>query len=218
MFEAWSAVLGAIVDGATACSAITDIAEVLACDDDSVSEVLCELEVNGLVERWAQASGLTYTLSALAAEGLRVHIVEHGLAARARWERIRERRGHRRTRGRPSEDAALARAIDPATSSAEAAEAADEAEHWRPKGPLKVDQLPRPTILLTGADTDWGETDASGRTQPIRAARRKPGPCSACHGRPLRASTYCLRCRRWGLDGLIAAHRRAKAAADQAAG
>jgi hypothetical protein len=217
--ESWSAVLTAIVEGPLAWSGASDLAEALAWEVDSVCEVLCELTLNGLVEPWARADGVAHTLTPLAARGLEVHIVERGLNWRPRWEPIDRRRRVARP-GRGTDDGALARVPDPGPGPAEIAEASDELSKWRPRGPMRVEHLPRPTVLLMGCETDWSERSSAvaGRHAPTAGATtRTKRRCSACQGRRLSPSTYCLRCNRWGLDGLIAAHRRAAAAARESA-
>lgn len=103
-----------------------------------------------------------------------------------------------------------------------------------------IDRLPRPTVLLAGCQSTWTErrpprpSRGEASKPRARAKARKPavcpgcrgapawcqvcgaGVCPACKGAPLRPSVYCLRCGRWGLDGLARALRRAEDAAERA--
>lgn len=79
--------------------------------------------------------------------------------------------------------------------------------HERNKKPRLTDAdlagktLPRPSILLEGCQP-WSSLWT--------------GDCPVCGGLPLRASTYCLWCCRWGLDWLLTAIREAIADKEKA--
>lgn len=228
MLDGWGAVLGAVVDGARAWSTAADLADALQWAVADVVIIVDELVVNGMLAAWAPDGAPAWTLTPLSAEGLHVSLCEHGNGVHGRlaWRRDDVRGDDRRRRpgrGRvelPDGGDPLRHAPDPRPGPAAIAEAADEADHWKPRGPLRVDQLPRPTVILLGSETTWSEAPArvaGRRTPPPRKGKKgkgqgaAPAPyhCSACRGQRLRPSAYCLRCGRWGLDGLVAAHRRA---------
>lgn len=211
MLEArrWGAVLGAIVDAPRAWSSAADLATVLGWTAGEVDDVLCELSFNGLAESWPVKGVASWTLTPFAAEGLNVWLCEQGIAGRTRWARSGSADAPARAPAPRREAADLTAVPDPGPGPVEIAEAADEADRWKPRGALSVDRLPRPTVILTGSKSTWDEAPARAPGKPSRRRFR----CSACLGRKLRPSVYCLRCNRWGMDGVIARTRRAQAAA-----
>lgn len=214
MEEAWSAVLGAIVDGPAAWSTAADVAAILTWEFETANEVLHDLSLNWMAERWDRPGAEAWTLTPLAAEGLNVCLIEDHFSGRLRWRRGEPPPRRARRPGGPGVDPVDV--PDPAPGPEELAEAAEAAARWRPRGPLDPDRLPRPTVVLTGSRSTWDEAPA-----PVAGRRRGKGPkvpfhCSACRGAKLKPSVYCGRCCRWGFDGLVAAHRRAAAAAARA--
>jgi len=205
MLDQWAAVLGAIVDAPRAWSTAAEVAACLEWSEDDAKIVIDDLALNGMLDPWGPA----WTLSPLAAEGLNVCLIGDGLSSRLRWHRGEPPRGPAPRRQPPGDDPA-AEVPDPAPGPAERAELAESAGRWTPRGPLDVDRLPRPAVILTGCRSVWDE--APGRVagrRPRGKGDRKPFSCSACKGAKLKPSEYCARCHRWGLDGLVAAHRRA---------
>jgi hypothetical protein len=197
MLDEWSAVLGAVVDGARAWSGAREIAALLEWPVEYVNEVLSDLSANGLVEPW----GAAFTLTPLSAEGLKVHIVERGY--RYVWAPLFDH-------GRPARSKAVeaSEAMDPSLSPLDVAAAREESDRWLPRGPFDVDRLPRPRVIVTGSETTWSERPArvAGRRYVVKMAAYA---CSACRNSKMDPCDYCLRCDRWGLDGLVAARRRA---------
>lgn len=220
MLEHWAAVLGAIVDAPRAWSTVAELADATECTEYHISETLNDLALNGMASAWSPRPEVEgWTLTPLSAEGLKVSLCEYGMSGRARWRR-RDEPARRPKVGRvgPRLDPALV--IDPGPGPEAAATAADESSRWRPKGPLRVEQLPRPTVILTGSKSTWDEAPGhvANRKRPPKKTCSQPHKfkCSSCLGARLKPNVYCARCHRWGLDGLVAAHRRAEAEAARA--
>ena len=224
MLDHWPAVLGAIIDGPRAWSTAAEVAEGAGLEPSLILDVLCDLALNGMAAAWSPRPGVEgWTLTPLSAEGLQVSLYEYDITGRCRWRRRGE--ALRARRAFPSDPPPDPAAVpDPSPGPAERAEAADDLKRWRPRGPLRVEHLPRPAVVLTGCKVAWDEApgfDLGARLKTLRPRRskRKPVPkfqCTACNGARLAPSHYCLRCDRWGLDGLVAAHRRAGSAAAKA--
>lgn len=223
MLEDWGLILRAIVDGPRAFLPAERIADVVASTCDDVNASLADMQDNGLVAEWP---GFGWTLTPFAAESLHVTLREHSMTGRAYWgDPERPKRPTLEQRRATKASAEIVDQVpDPGPGPPAIAEAADEAAHWRPVRPFDADRLPRPVIMLTGCAVVWTERAAvvTGKKRPDRiGARRFPvasspkhmpiqaGECSACNGSHLQPSMYCLRCDRWGFDGLCAAKRRA---------
>ena len=203
MEEAWIGVLRAIVGGPRAWSTSSAIAEASELDIDQVSGSLSDLSAGGWVDPWQDA----WTLTPFAAEYLGVRLCEFGLSGRLRWSDVPPSTV-RPKRERPAPES-VDELVDHGPSPATIAEANEERARWRARAPFDVDRLPWPTILLMGCSLVWTE-------RQVRAARKrgtKPASvtqCGACHNLPLKPGTYCLRCDRWHLDGVVAKKRREK--------
>lgn len=214
--EEVAAVLAAIRDGAVAWSTAGDLARATELDRGRIDCALAMLWSMGLVET---TGGMTeeeaWTFTPLAADGLRVTLEERrGLVSRPYWVGINMASGRDRSESLhvhvPCEGTLVSvdELVDPGPGPAELAEEADEARHWTPRGPFRVDNLPRPTRLLYDDGPPWREMVAP--PPPSHASA-----CHICQGRKLDPAEFCLSCRRWGFDGLVA--HRAKVAAHLAA-
>lgn len=194
------AILDAIRDGPLAWSTAVEIGE--AVGTEGVQDGLLWLIDAGLVEAWLQCRPVAFTLTPLAAEGLGVELRERGLAGRLYWaeKRKRKKRDLKRMVLAPS-DPAL-ELVDPSPGPAELAIVAEEARRWKPRGAFSVDALPKPTRLLYDDGNPWHEF-------AVEADVR----CGVCKDRPLALTEFCLSCRRWGYDGIVAKKRRQAARA-----
>ena len=142
---------------------------------------------------------VVWTLTPIAAEGLRVHIVEYGLTGRSRWEGITfqpESISTRRRKNNSRVDDPIDDVVDPRPGPPEIAISDEESRRARPRGPWKVEHLPKPTLILMGCGLVWKE--------------RKKGskkPCDVCKGLRLPTNAYCAKCSRWGLDAVVATRK-----------
>jgi hypothetical protein len=182
----WDAVLRAVLAGKLAWSTEPQLAARTGMDGETLENTLDDMQANGLLD----AFGECWTLSSLSQECLRVHIVDSKHGGRERWASIDDAA----PKSRRSSD--MSRLIDDVTD--------DRAtRHWRPRS-REANDLRRPTKLIQGCESKWGEGfhfDEDG----------KPLACTACKGSLLDAETYCLRCDRWGLDGVRSAILRREA-------
>lgn len=239
-----AAVLRAIVGGARAWSSGSELAHALAATVESVLACLCDLAESGEVEGWDRdgAGSVVWTLTPLSAARLRVDLAETGLSGRLAWvDRDRARRV-RRGPAHPQPPSIEAEAVEWRPGPYDLAERSDEiARYLRSVKTLpEIDRLPRPTVILTGSQTTWTElrppprksttrSKARAKAPPVKcsACRDAPGPggwcdrcgagvCPCCRSARLKPTEYCLRCSRWGFDGLARSLRRARRIAAEA--
>jgi hypothetical protein len=195
--DTWISVLNALIEAAVAWRTPAQIAAALGRGEEETIDVLCELDLAGWVEVWDANDGARITLSALGAERLRVRLVEIGPGERPRWAKVGEPEPAlpRAKNVCAGERAASLEFIEDPTPSVEnAVERAEERcrlVRAHAKLPLRINDLPRPTVLVGLDLTPW------------------PGPptaldavCPACGSRTLRSHMYCIYCDRWGLDRL----------------
>ena len=220
MDHTWSVVLAAIVHGRNAWSNLDEIAAYAAIDARRASATIKAMQSNGLLE----AFGAAWTLTPLGAAGLNVVICEHG-DDNWQWAPAGEgdppsRPGLRACMETRRHAEAVASIPDPAPGPEEIAAGLEEdLRAWRGGTTWNADQLPRPRILLMGGASTWTEAR---RDRPARGTAAQPpkpaagaGACPACMGRRLPTTAYCLRCDRWGFDGLIAARQKARTKRDR---
>ena len=230
MIDPRASVLDALIDAPRAWSEAAYLADALGWTYADALITIGELVAEGLLALWArEGKADVYTLTPLAASGLSVHLVACQRLTRTRWSRRPEPGRPDRPPATDGDDLAVD-PVDPSPGPFERAAAAEAAERWRPRPGLRIGSLPKPTVLLLGCESTWWETRGKvANARPPRKTKSKNAPpvpapmiCSCCKGHRLAPTHYCLRCGRWGLDGLLAAHRRAEAAkarkADKRAG
>ena len=197
--ERLGTVLRAIVDGARVSSSASEIGALIGESIEYVDQSLTCLLNDGLVDCWGDPGQVVWTLTPIAAEGLRVHIVEYGLTGRSRWEGITfqpESISTRRRKNNSRVDDPIDDVVDPRPGPPEIAISDEESRRARPRGPWKVEHLPKPTLILMGCGLVWKE--------------RKKGskkPCDVCKGLRLPTNAYCAKCSRWGLDAVVATRK-----------
>ena len=194
------------------------LAEVAGVDPTSLDDALSELAALGLVSSWDPGSGAAATLTPMAAArlGLKLRRVTSGMAGLA-WVALdspdpRDRRRSRRVVNATDVGfSSLDQFAGPYPRPDEVAADAEDADRSSPRPARKLpdsalnpDRLPRPTVLLTGC-APWQRPPTGGVWH-----------CPACKGLPLRASTLCLICDRWGLDWLLVKIRAADARTEAA--
>lgn len=221
MVDDWAKVLDAIVDGPRAWSTAADIIEFADISHDNVTECLCELVDQGLVAEWPEHG---WTLTPLAAELRGVCLHENETFGRLHWGRpgkpqrppSREQKALTETHAQ-----AIADIPDLHPDPADLAQAREEAERavkrWKPGRPFDVDNLPWPSVFLTGSQSTWTERPGE-KANRKRRGPHKPWKCSACRGKKLKLSYVCGRCFRWGFDALVHAKRREAAMLAREAG
>jgi hypothetical protein len=198
--DAWTLVLNVLLEAPVAWRSPEEIAAALGWGEGEVTDLLCDLDVAGWLVVWETETGPLVTLSPLAAERLRVRLVEVGAGETPRWAREGEpdppspRSKHVCLNERA---ASLNFVPDPADSpdvSAVQSERTEAFAKTRSEGPPlrpgRRDEPPRPTVLLGLSLTPWPGPGVVSQTT-----------CPACRGRTLGPQTYCLYCDRWGLDG-----------------
>ena len=194
-------VMNALVDAPLAWRTPLEVASALGLGEEETMDILCDLDLAGLLDVWDQAEGPVVTLSALAAERMGARLVEVGMGETPKWARVGEPdpAALRSKHVCISEKAAtLAFVADPSPTPDVAVERgerrADRARvlHANPTLWKKTDELPRPTMLVGVGLTPWpGPCKTPG------------GVCPACGDRSLQPHMYCLYCDRWGLDRLL---------------
>jgi hypothetical protein len=204
--DVWRPVLDALIAAPIACQSPDDLAVALGLDVDEMTDRLSLMDEAGWIAVWDGEVGPIVTLTPLAAERLQVVLIERGPDETPRWARA----------GDPvpsppkakhvchsERSASLDGLPDPALTPDLAAERAERAEglaaraasrRTGPSTPFRVEDLPRPSMLLGQGLTPW--------PGPRQAPR---DDCPACSDRVLLPHMYCLCCNRWGLDALLAA-------------
>lgn len=165
---------------------------------DETSDLLCDLDLEGWIEVWEDEQGPLICLTPLAAERLRLRLVENGPGVSPRWVSIDEPEpplprvyqpgsGDKETALGFVQDNALPPDVGAERAEITLARARELSDDERRRSNL--DGLPRPTLLLGVGTTPW------------------PGPtlpdgwvCPVCGNRALAAHMYCLYCDRWGFD------------------
>lgn len=194
-------VMNALVVAPIAWRTPLEVASALGLGEEETTDLLCDLDLAGLIDVWDQAEGPVVTLSALAAERMGVRLIEVGMGETPKWARVGEPEpaALRSKHVCISEKAAtLGFVADPSPTPDVAAERGERGEdrakalYANPALWKKADELPRPTVLVGLGLSPW------------------PGPCNtpgsacpACGDRSLQPHMYCLYCDRWGLDRLL---------------
>ena len=215
---------------------------------EQLLEMCGAMEAGGWVQWWDDGEYLYLLLSPRAAGHLGLMMSEETEIARQRWlpadAPVRMPRAQYLRKHGPIPETIVDPSPGPVEQvlSAEAeairAESIDR-DRQRRGMPRSLEDLPWPTIHLTGCATVWEETNAGKRhslecrecyqivskhrgrkvAKVLKVscrcgrggAKRKSGPCSACKGLPLGERTICLRCHRWGpTDPVSIEARRAK--------
>jgi hypothetical protein len=231
-------VLAALVEARREWATVPALAERSRLDEETVHRVVEDLRIRGYLDVWWTKRPLpVVTFSAWGAFTLGYRLHDDGAdRPRRRWVRA-ESKGEppRRRRPRPREEGAelVDQLADPGPAPDVVAEEAEEADaraeelriRREKRGlPLREDDVPRPTIILTGHSlATWNETDEGNvpsgycpeanrrreRNEVPRAScpckrdhlrKLRPALCPGCRGRELTRSTFCARCRRWGWD------------------
>src|SRR4051794_1468591 len=86
--EGWGPVLDALVVAPIAWQSPGQVAEALAAGVEETTEVLCRMDVEGWIAVWDGEAGPLVTLTPLAAERMRVVLVEYGADETPRWARV----------------------------------------------------------------------------------------------------------------------------------
>jgi hypothetical protein len=204
-WSAWDALSGQATRLRRVLVPLATIAEEAGLGPADLDSALDELSALGWATSWTAEGDPVATLTPLGAArlGLKLRRVREGMAGLA-WMPADGREGRERCSDGAAVNATSAGvhldafADDQTPSAHQVAEAREQVdalgETLRSKrklsdAELDADRLPRPSIILMGCQP-WGE--------------RPSGPCPACNGAPIRrASTYCARCDRWGLDFLL---------------
>jgi hypothetical protein len=201
MPEEWVPVLNALLKAPIAWQTPAELAVELKGGLDETMELLSDMDVDGWIEVWDYEPGPRIALSSLAAERLKIHLVEVGPGETPRWAHLGDpappcpRAKHV---CQSSVAAALEFAPDNSTPPPLAAERAERARRQaalleaNPSTTIRAEDLPWPTHLVGQGLVPW------------------PGPtrdhatvCPACGNRRLKPHMYCLCCDRWGMDGLL---------------
>lgn len=241
MLDAFEPIAHALCEGPCAWSTPRELAESLGWSVYAIEECLCELINEGLVDIWPDApGGPAVTLSSLAAARLGVTLVLTANSDIYKWSfdsaSVMPRRPSRTAIERSERhDSNLRSVADPRPEDHAARIDRDERaeRRLRSRKPLRVEDLPKPTILLTGHGLlEWDEQPRK-RRHRLSCGDCTPGPgrkrrklefrscrcgkylrmrpfflaCPGCHGRPLSRSTACLRCGRWGWDDVMRKRR-----------
>jgi len=183
------AIFEALTGGPCAWRTPAELAAELGREPESLTDELASLDVDGWLDVWERPEGPAVTLSALAAELLRVRLAECG-GFLFRWvDADRPERDGYRTAGVMS--AAALEELDLVVDPSAAPDADDPAgTAW-----------PYPTRLLGDGLSPWPGPGPVGHD----GASEGPAACPCCGGRPLSAREYCLVCDRWGLDDRLRA-------------
>jgi hypothetical protein len=201
--QTWKCILDVLIAAPIAWQTPREIAAALACEVETTSDLLCEMDLEGWIAVWDGENEPRITLTPLAAERLGVSIVEFGAQLSPRWARAGDpvpaetRPTHIHSleqHARPDQ------MLDPYDSPDLAAENSERLERRaaslrkRPARLSHIDDLPCPIHLLGSGLTPW----------PGPAELQTRSCCPACGDRPLAPHVYCLCCNRWGLDDLLA--------------
>jgi hypothetical protein len=212
MPDTWISVLNALIQARSPWQTPAQVASVLGRDLDETLDVLCDLDVAGLVSVWEPGSSLSpvpsvpidlpespvVTLSPLAACRLGVRVVEVGAQGNLRWARSGDcdpPQPRSRVAVQGDLSSVLGRVPDQSISPDLAAERSERVESLAqalaagPPPTRGTDALPKPTVIVGLGLSPW-----PGPSQPEPV-------CPACGGKTLDTHMYCLRCDRWGLDG-----------------
>jgi hypothetical protein len=200
------AVLNALTEGPEAWKSPQELAGMLGISAVEAEDLLCELDLAGLLEIWETDDGPLVMLSPLAAERLGVRLVEVGAAGTPRWALSgdpdpplpRARKVCRDERAatlefvvdtEPPPEVAAARGER--AERAERAALAPQAGEVEKPATRTADDFPRPSLLIGLGLTPWPGPGVA-----------QPAGCPACGGQTLGPQMYCLFCDRWGLDRL----------------
>ena|GEM_PF-3785284 len=231
-------VLAALIESRREWISLEEIATATGFDQSAVDFIVDSLIKNGYLDAWVRKSSTVVTFSCWGAWKLGYRLTENGARNRNRLRWVKRKKGktdldpprrrHREMDLRPAEAIPDDRP-GPEQVAAERDEEAVRFEAKRTRAerrgtPLRIEDVPRPRIILTGhSGFPWSETDdgdvpsgycpecnqAESKNKHLRAncqCRRwhrlnlRPGRCVGCHGAKLSRSTYCSRCRRWGWD------------------
>jgi hypothetical protein len=205
---AWVAILRQIRVSPGACVAPSALAAALAVEPDVMLDQLAEMDIAGWICVWETEGGPLITYSPLTVERLDLKLTEDARGT-LRW--VIEAEGTpERVYPRPCHDDGqvdvLDTIADPSPGPDEIAERNEAAERAgaaliarSDRYPLAAEDVPYPTVMLLGNESDWYEIDRRRGRKP--AFRR----CDCCKGRKLPLNHYCLRCSRWGWDPYFAA-------------
>jgi hypothetical protein len=171
-------VLCALLNGGCDFLSLSHLAEKVSAGYEQVQDTLLGLDVEGFIEFWEREEGLAFTLSPLGAERLDMRLVE-----------VDDDRSMWILRGDPDPPLPRAKGVmrqDVTLDFFEDVTPQTKAPAWVGKRLFDPTGLPYPTIFLTKN----GHTPHQG------------GTCDSCGGEPLQEYMYCLKCDRWGLDGM----------------
>ncbi len=200
--DAWWLVLNALLEGPVAWQSPAEVATALDRDAEETTDLICLMHVAGWIDVWECEAGPLVTFSPLAAARLQVHLVEVGVEESPRWARVGDPPPplpRARNVCKAELAAALDYVIDPAPEPGLAAERAEDVprptstRHDHRIGHARINDLPRPTLLIGQGLTPWPGPGEDVRTD-----------CPACGNLGLQPHMYCLCCDRWGRDGLVA--------------
>jgi hypothetical protein len=187
-------VVEALVDGAVAWSSPDELTHASGLDPDEVIHALAALVDADMLVAWDQS----YTLTLTCAESMGLEIEDFGLVGHGRWvsRALKGSRGVRLEALTLPDDDAIDLAADPRPGPLDnllAIEYLDAlfASLLNIKEPINSGGIAAPRLLLTGSANVWRET-----VKPL-------GDCVTCHGGHLAPYAFCLRCCRWGMDGLV---------------
>lgn len=219
----WPEVLRVLVESPVAWLAPSAIAETLELDADLVTDRCDRMVVGGWLDLVEVDPEPVVTLMPDAADRLAVRMER--VDGEIRWVATADR--PESLQGRHREIPCPLRpdqVLDPYPRADELAEQLEAnlayvAERERLGLKTRSEDLPYPTVILTGSETTWWEWGYSRRGCQVEVRRRrhrafeprdhsrtaKPGTfpapptsCSCCHLRPLPITHTCLRCSRWG--------------------
>lgn len=193
--EMFNALVG---DGRTACP-LAALAEACSLSQADAESAVSQLERAGLVVSWENDRDVpVVTLSTETADAIGVRIDGPrwvGRKVRESNVRIKQRALELNpdiTPGKAPTPHAEVEAIEAVYASATTQrleKARTEGARFRRTEKEIAGHLPEPSKLLMGMGRQWD-------SRPVVR-------CPVCEGKKLDAATYCLKCDRWGLDGLL---------------
>lgn len=190
--ELWRAILDAVRRGPCAWCTPLEVADTLGWDVEQACDEMASMDVAGWLDVWEQDDGPVVTLSALAAEVLRVRLDEFGREGTPRWIDMSEPEPsppRARNVCLGDKGANFDFLVDPHPTPDQACELAEQCEH---AGSDPENYFPRPRLLLGFGLTPWPGPSPEPES-----------PCPACGSVALAPHAYCIRCDAWGHDAAL---------------